>query len=126
MVLGLREGRKGAEGLERAPVRAVATIAEARKRALHPIGIDELAPTGPGRDRNLMRPVKLTAKNALFAGHDEGAHAWGRIASLIATCKLNGVEPYAWLKGTLEKIAAGHPQSRVHELLPWAYSATSN
>ena len=40
---------------------------------------------------NLMRPVKLTAKNALFAGHDEGAHAWGRIASLIATCKLNGV-----------------------------------
>ena len=51
---------------------------------------------------------------------------WGRIASLIATCKLNGVEPYAWLKGTLEKIAAGHPQSRVHELLPWAYSATSN
>ena len=79
-----------------------------------------------GRDRNLMRPVKLTAKNALFAGHDEGAHAWGRIASLIATCKLNGVEPYAWLKGTLEKIAAGHPQSRVHEPLPWAYSATSN
>ena len=75
---------------------------------------------------NLMRPVKLTAKNALFAGHDEGAHAWGRIASLIGTCKLNGVEPYAWLKSTLEKIAAGHLQSRVHELLPWAYSATSS
>ena len=75
---------------------------------------------------NLMRPVKLTTKNALFAGHDEGAHAWGRIASLIGTCKLNGVEPYAWLKSTLEKIAAGHPQSRVHELLPWAHSATSN
>ena len=37
-----------------------------------------------------------------------------------------GVEPYAWLKSALEKIAAGHPQSRVHELLPWPYSATSN
>ena len=58
--------------------------------------------------------------------HDEGAHAWGRIASVIATCKLNGVEPYAWLKSTLEKIAARHPQSRVHELLLWPYSATSN
>jgi hypothetical protein len=39
---------------------------------------------------------------------------------------LNGVESYAWLKSTLEKIAAGRPQSRVHELLPWACSATSN
>ena len=62
---------------------------------------------------NLIRPVKLTAKNALFAGHDEGAAAWGRIASLIGTCKMNGVEPYAWLTNTLEKIAAGHPQSRI-------------
>ena len=35
------------------------------------------------------------AKNALFAGHDEGAAAWGHIASLIETCKMNGVEPYA-------------------------------
>ncbi len=32
---------------------------------------------------NRIRPVKLTAKNALFAGHDEGARAWGRIASRI-------------------------------------------
>ena len=45
---------------------------------------------------------------------------------VIGTCKLNAVEPYAWLKTTLEKIAAGHPQSRLHELLPWACSATSN
>ncbi len=63
---------------------------------------------------NLIRPVK----NALFAGHDEGAAAWGRIASLIETCKMNGVEPYAWLKSTLGKITADHPQSRIHELLP--------
>ena len=41
--------------------------------------------------------MKLTAKNALFAGHDEGARSWGRIGSLIETCKMNGVEPYAWL-----------------------------
>ena len=70
---------------------------------------------------NRIRPVKLTAKNALFAGHDEGARSWGRIGSLIETCKMNGVEPCAWLKSTLEKIAAGHPQSKIHELLPWNF-----
>ena len=75
---------------------------------------------------NRIRPIKLTAKNALFAGHDEGARSWGCIASHIETCKMNGVEPYAWLKSTLEKIAAGHPQSRLHELLPWNFDPASN
>ena len=45
---------------------------------------------------NLARPIALSRKNALFAGHGEGAAAWGRIASLIETAKLNRVEPYAW------------------------------
>ena len=70
---------------------------------------------------NLIRPVALNRKNALFAGHDEGAAAWGRMASLIETAKLNRVEPYAYLKSTLEAIAAGFPNSRIDELLPWAY-----
>ena len=61
---------------------------------------------------NRIRPLALTRKNALLAGHDEGAAAWGRIASLIETAKMNGVEPYAYLKATLEAIAAGHPASR--------------
>ena len=47
------------------------------------------------RVENLIRPHALTRKNALFAGHDEGAEAWARIASLIGTCRMNGVEPYA-------------------------------
>ena len=75
---------------------------------------------------NRIRLIKLTAKNALFAGHDEGASSWGRIATLIETCKMNGVEPYAWLKSTLEKIAAGHPLSRLHELLPWNFDPASS
>ena len=72
---------------------------------------------------NRIRPIKLTAKNALFAGHDEGARSWGRVGSLLETCKMNGVEPYAWLKSTLEKIAAGHPQARIRELLPWNFAS---
>ena len=75
---------------------------------------------------NRIRPIKLTAKNALFAGHDLGARSWGRIGSLIETCKMNGVEPYAWLNTTLEKIAAGHPNSRIDELLPWNFKPPSS
>ena len=75
---------------------------------------------------NRIRPIKLTAKNARFTGHDEDARAWGRIASLIETCKMNGVEPYAWLKETLEKIAASPPNSRIDDLLPWNFKPSSS
>ncbi|OWY07596.1 IS66 family transposase [Thioclava sp. NG1] len=74
---------------------------------------------------NLIRPIALNRKNALFAGHDEGGRAWGRIASLIETAKINGVEPFAYLKATLEAIAAGHPQGRIDELLPWNFKPSS-
>ena len=74
---------------------------------------------------NLMRPIALNRKNALFAGHDEGGKAWGRIASLIETAKINGVEPFAYLKATLEAIATGHPQGRIDELLPWNFKPSS-
>ena len=67
---------------------------------------------------NTIRPLALGRKNSLFAGHDEGGRSWGRIASLIETAKMNGVEPFAYLKATLEAIAAGHPQDRIDDLLP--------
>lgn len=68
---------------------------------------------------NRIRPIALGRKNALFAGHDEGARSWATIASLIETAKLNDVEPFAWLNATLEAIARGHPSTRIDELLPW-------
>ncbi len=74
---------------------------------------------------NLIRPIALTRKNALFAGHDEGGNAWGRIASLIATAKVNDVEPFAYLKATLEAIASGHPANRIDDLLPWNFQPSS-
>jgi transposase len=77
------------------------------------------------RVENLIRPIALNRKNALFAGHDEGGIAWGRIASLIETCKINGVEPFAYLKATLTAIANGHPQSRIDDLLPWNFTPSS-
>jgi transposase len=73
------------------------------------------------RVENMIRPHALTRKNALFAGHDEGAEAWARIASLIGTCRMNGVEPYGYMKAVLEAIATGHPAARINDLLPWAF-----
>ena len=46
------------------------------------------------------------------------------IASLIETCKLIGVEPRADLADVISRIVTGHPQSRLDELLPWAYPTT--
>mgnify|MGYP000010949589 CR=1 FL=1 len=67
---------------------------------------------------NLIRPIALNRKNALFAGHDEDGKAWGRIAFLIETAKINGVEPFAYLKARLEAIAAGPPQDRIDDAPP--------
>jgi len=69
------------------------------------------------------RELALNRKNALFAGHDAGAQNWAVIASLIETCKLNAIEPHAWLTATLQAIVNGHKQARIDELLPWNYPA---
>ena len=70
-----------------------------------------------------IRPITLTRKNALFAGSDGGAEHWAVIASLIETCKLNAIDPQAYLGETITTIVQGHPQSRIDEILPWAYAA---
>jgi transposase len=72
---------------------------------------------------NLIRPLTLNRKNSLFAGHDEGAHNWARLASLVATCKLNGIEPFAYMKTTLEALVAGHRNADIDQLLPWNFQA---
>ncbi len=71
-----------------------------------------------------MRPQALTRKNALFAGHDAGAENWGILASLIECCKLNGIEPQAYLADVLTKLVNLWPNSRLDDLLPWAWPAT--
>jgi transposase len=69
-----------------------------------------------------IRPVALNRKNALFAGSDEGAENWACLASLIESAKLSGVNPHAWLTDTITKLVNRWPQSRIDELMPWAYA----
>lgn len=69
-----------------------------------------------------IRPLALTRKNALFAGHDMGAASWATAATLIETCKLNGVDPLAWMSDVLTKLVNRWPASKIDELMPWAYA----
>jgi transposase len=66
-----------------------------------------------------MRPIALSRKNALFAGSDEGAENWAGLASLIETCKLNDVNPQAYLTDLLTRLVNRWPQARIDELMPW-------
>ena len=64
-------------------------------------------------------------KNRLFAGSEGGGKAAAIAFTLIETAKLGGVEPFAYLKATLEAIATGHPQNRIDDLLPWSFQPSS-
>ena len=59
-----------------------------------------------------IRPIALGRKNHLFAGSDGGGVRWATVCSLIATAKLNNVEPFAWLRDVLQRMTDGHPASQ--------------
>lgn len=70
-----------------------------------------------------MRSVAIGRKNWLFAGSRAGGERAAAIYSVIETCKLNGIEPQAYITETIEKIASGWPASRWDELMPWNWTA---
>lgn len=69
-----------------------------------------------------LRGVVLGRKNYLHFGSDSGGIRAAVIYSLVSTCKLNGIDPYAYLRYVLERIA-DHPINRVAELLPWVVAS---
>jgi transposase len=69
-----------------------------------------------------LRGVALGRRNWTFAGSDEGGRRAAVVYSLITTCKLNDVDPRAWLADVLAKLP-DHPAQRIDELMPWNWKA---
>jgi transposase len=73
-----------------------------------------------------IRPICLSRKNALFASGDNGGACWAAVASLMETCKLNGVDPQRYLADVLTRLVNGWPNSRIDELMPWHGATDEN
>jgi len=73
----------------------------------------------PARHGQNERVIALGRRNWLFAGSHSGGERAVAMYSILRTAKLNGVNQEAYLTDTLAKIAAGHPISRISELMPW-------
>jgi transposase len=68
-----------------------------------------------------LRGIALGRRAWLFAGSDRGGERAAAMYTLIATAKLNDIDPQAWLADVLGRVA-DHPASRLSELLPWHWN----
>jgi transposase len=66
--------------------------------------------------------VAVGRKNWTFAGSGAGGHGAAAVYTLVETCKMNDVDPQAWLADVLARLP-DHPASKVTELLPWNWKA---
>jgi transposase len=69
--------------------------------------------------------MALGRKNYLFAGSDTGGDRAAAMYTIVQTAKLNDVNPEAYLRDTLARVAEGHPINRINELMPWAWQNAS-
>ena len=65
-----------------------------------------------------IRPIAIGRKNWTFAGSDDGGRRAAIMYTLIETAKLNAIDPEAYLRNIIARIAQ-HPMRKIHELLPW-------
>lgn len=69
----------------------------------------------------LLRGIAISRKNFLFLGSDRGGDRAATIFTIIESAKLNGLDPEAYLTTVLDRLARGHLNSRLEELLPWNF-----
>jgi transposase len=90
-----------------------------RREALSRFAVDARLEADNNIAENALRGIALGRKNYLFAGSDAGGERAASLYTIVQTAKLNGVNPDAYLRDTLTRIARGHPINRIDELMPW-------
>ena len=76
-------------------------------------------PPPPARHGQNERAIAVTRKNFLFLGSEAGGERAAILYTALESAKLNGLDPQAWLADVIDRMASGHPSSRLAELLPW-------
>lgn len=99
------------------PIRKAIHYAVERKTTLEVFLADPDVPLDTNLVENALRPAKLGQRNWLFAWSEIGAEHIGIINGLLASCRMQGVDPRIWLSDVLLRIAT-HPADRVDELTP--------
>jgi transposase len=102
--------------------KAIAYVLNHWKALTHFLGDGRICLSNNAVERAL-RGVAIGRRNWTFAGSDRGGERAAAIYTLIETCKLNGVDPQAWLADVLARLP-DHPAKRVGDLLPWTWKAT--
>jgi transposase len=69
----------------------------------------------------LLRGIAVSRKNFLFLGSDRGGDRAAAIYTIIESARLNNLDPQAYLATVLDRLARGHPNNRLKELLPWNF-----
>ncbi|MEP3846068.1 MAG: IS66 family transposase [Paracoccaceae bacterium] len=106
-------------GLKKSPMGKALAYALTLEDGLRLFLNDGLLEISNNSVENIIRHVAIVRKNALFAGSEAGGENWAIAQSIIATCKLNDLNPEEYLKWVFDKMEAKLPRSRYHELLPW-------
>ena len=86
---------------------------------------DGVLPLDNNRCERAIRQVVMGRNTWLFAGSLQAGYRAAALMSLLETARLNGMEPYGWLKQVLERLPVW-PQERLHELLPFAKNPLNN
>jgi transposase len=85
---------------------------------------DPLIPLDNNAAERALRIVALGRKNFLFAGHDDGAQNLAVLQSIVASCQLHDVNPYAYIRDVLVRIQ--DPRVKLADIMPWAWSGQAD
>jgi hypothetical protein len=113
----------GPQVLPKSPIGQAIAYAQGQWQALNRYLDDGILDIDNNLAERTLRMVAIGRKNWLFMGHDNGGHRAAIIYSLVASCKLCGIDPFPYLRDVLERIST-HPASRIAELLPRNWKPT--